>query len=232
LAEPEPVRCPFCGAPYRDVIPADVVQLKCKYCGGIFQVALAAGEVARCVNHPEKVAVGMCNDCGREFCGNCLHAYRMAAHGENATLYLCPNCLSARYQRKTQGFVYTGALFAFLGLLLVFVVPVAGAVFLVPGGLSLAYGLLAHAGEAQESNVDELKNQQEQKKAELVEQDGVDYDAVYDDLVARYVDHWGPSLGTQLLDDEINACMRHGQSFPEAVIAVYRRQKAAKQTSS
>ncbi|MEM3697801.1 MAG: hypothetical protein QXQ94_09945, partial [Candidatus Bathyarchaeia archaeon] len=25
--------CPFCGAPYKELIPAGVVQVKCTYCG-------------------------------------------------------------------------------------------------------------------------------------------------------------------------------------------------------
>lgn len=125
-----------------------------------------------------------------------------------------------------------GAFFILVGLPLTFILLPAGAIFLVPGVLCLSYGLLSRSGEVQESNVDELKTQQEEKVAELAEQDGAAYDAIYDELAARYVDHWGPSLGIQLLDDEINAYMRHGESFPEAVIAVFRRQKSPKQQGS
>lgn len=189
-------------------------------------------DVFRCVNHPDKVSVGKCNDCGKSFCGDCLHAYKLATRSELTTLYLCPDCLRARYDRKIRAYVYTGALFVLFGLPFMLVIPIVGAVFLVPGILSLCYGLLSRPGEIQESNVDELQAQQEEKAAELTEQGGVDYDAMYDELFARYQDHWGPPLGAQLLDDEINACMRHGQSFPEAVQAVYRRQKSPKQQSS
>jgi hypothetical protein len=224
LGETEPVKCPFCGAPYRDVVPANVVQVKCKYCGGVFHVPAAFGaEVARCVNHPEKVAVGLCNDCGQNFCGTCLHAYQLTTRTDSTTLYLCPDCLKARYGHNLRTYSYLGAFFILVGLPFTFVTPIVGVVFLVPGAFSFAYGLLNRPEEVQESNVDELKAQQEEKKAEFLETDGVDYDAMYDKLVARYENHYGPGLGIQLLEDEINAYVRHGQSFPEAVIAVYRR---------
>lgn len=226
MGETEPVKCPFCGAPYRDVIPADVVQVKCKYCGGVFHVPPTIGaEVSRCANHPEKVAVGMCNDCGRSFCAGCLHSYKLAARGESATLYLCPDCLKARYDKKVQGYIVAGAFMLLIGALFTIASPVPGVLFLVVGFVSLFYGVSNRFGAIQESTIDELKTQQEKEKAELAEYEGVDYEAIYDELITRYVNHWGASLGIQLLDDEISACMRHGQSFPEAVIAVYRRQE-------
>jgi predicted Zn finger-like uncharacterized protein len=226
LDETEHVKCPSCGAPYRDVIPADVVQVKCKYCGGVFHVPPTIGaEVFRCVNHPEKVAVGMCNDCGRSFCACCLHSYNLATRGESATLYLCPDCLKARYDKKVQGYIVAGAFMLLMGALFTIASPVPGVLFLVLGLVSLFYGVSSRPGAIQESTVDEFKTRQEEKKAELAEYEGVDYEAIYDELITRYVNHWGASLGIQLLDDEISACMRHGQSFPEAVIAVYRRQE-------
>lgn len=235
MGETEPVKCPFCGAPYREIIPADVVQVKCKYCGGVFHVPpTIEAEVPRCVNHPEKVAVGMCNDCGQSFCGDCLHAYKLSARGESATLYLCPDCLKARYNSKIRGYIIAGAFMLLMGVFFTIASPVPGVLILVFGLVSLFYGVSSRSGAVQESTVDELKDEQEKKKAELAENEGVDSDSMYDELVARYENHWGPSLGIQLLDDEINACMRHGQSFPEAVMAVYRRQekKPAKQESS
>jgi len=235
LGETEPIKCPFCGAPYRDVVPADVVQLKCKYCGGVFHVPPTIGaEISRCVNHPEKVAVGMCNDCGRSFCAGCLHSYKLAARGESATLYLCPDCLKSRYDKKVQGYIVAGAFMLLIGALFTIASPGPGVIFLLIGLVSLFYGVSSRPGTIQESTIDELKAQQETKKAELAESEGVDSDTMYDELVTRYENHWGPSLGIQLLEDEINACMRHGQTFPEAVTAVYRRQekKPAKQESS
>lgn len=226
MGETQPIKCPFCGAPYRDVIPADVVQVKCKYCGGIFQVPPTVGaEVSRCIIHPEKVAVGMCNDCGQSFCGNCLHVFNLVTRDTRATLYLCPNCLRARYARRLQGYIYTGALLLVMSVFFGIAVPAGGVVLFVLGLVAVLYGFFARSGTIEEPTIDELKGQQERRKAEVAEQGEADYEAMYDELVNRYVNRWGASEGLELLDEEISAYTRHGQSYPEAVIAVYRRQK-------
>jgi hypothetical protein len=70
--------CPFCGAPYRDVISTNVAQVKCEYCGGIFPISPSfKGVVPRCPNHPETFATGLCNDCGEHFCTQCLQIYNL-----------------------------------------------------------------------------------------------------------------------------------------------------------
>jgi hypothetical protein len=225
-SEAEPIKCPFCGAPYTDVIAADVVQVKCKYCGGMFQVPQTIGaQLSRCLNHPEKVAVGICNNCGQSFCGTCLHAYRLATRDTSATLYLCPDCLKKLYDKKVQGYIYAGALMLLMGLLFTIVVPLPGVILLVFGLVSIFYGFSGKSGAIEEKTIDESKAEQEKRKAEAAEYDGLDFEAMYDELVTRYASHWGASEGLQVLDEEINAYVRHGQSFPEAVIAVYRRQE-------
>ncbi len=47
---------------------------------------------------------------------------------------------------------------------------------------------------------------------------------LYNRLLAKYVDHWGYQNGTRILNDEIAAHTRHGDSFAEAVRKVYERQ--------
>lgn len=46
---------------------------------------------------------------------------------------------------------------------------------------------------------------------------------LYNRLLAKYVDHWGYQNGTRILNDEIAAHTRHGDSFAEAVRKVYER---------
>jgi len=115
-----------------------------------------------------------------------------------------------------------------MGMLFTIAVPVPGAILLVFGLVSIFYGFSGKSGAIEEKTIDELKAEQEKRKAETAERDGVDFEAMYDDLVTRYASHWGASEGLQILDEEINAYMRHGQSFPEAVIAVYRRQEKSR----
>ena len=113
-----------------------------------------------------------------------------------------------------------------IGVLFTVFSPVPAVVFLLMGLGSLFYGVSSKSSAVQGPTVDESKAQQEKSRAELAESAGADAEDLYDELVSMYADKWGGvTEGIQLLDDEINACMRHGDSFAEAVTAVYRRQK-------
>ena len=113
-----------------------------------------------------------------------------------------------------------------IGVLFTVFSPVPAVVFLLMGLGSLFYGVSSKSSAVQRPTVDESKAQQEKSRAELAESAGADAEDLYDELVSMYADKWGGvTEGIQLLDDEINACMRHGDSFAEAVTAVYRRQK-------
>lgn len=79
--------CPFCGAPYRKLIPPGAVQVKCDYCGArILVPPHMGGEAQRCPNHLDVLANGICNECGQSFCDKCLYVVR------GGQQYLCPNC--------------------------------------------------------------------------------------------------------------------------------------------
>jgi len=52
-----------------------------------------------------------------------------------------------------------------------------------------------------------------------------DAEALYDELLDKYIMHWGVGSGSELLDNEIRAYMRAGASFGEAVNRVYKRQQ-------
>ncbi|MEM2779327.1 MAG: hypothetical protein QW791_00430 [Candidatus Bathyarchaeia archaeon] len=85
--------CPFCGALYRETIPAGTVQVKCRYCGATILVPPSLGGVVRrCPNHPETLAVGICNDCGQSFCTRCLYVLDI----KSGRLYVCAECYRNR----------------------------------------------------------------------------------------------------------------------------------------
>jgi hypothetical protein len=89
----EAFTCPMCGAPYRMLIPADVIQVKCTYCGAIVLVPPhLGGAIQQCPNHPDALAVGICNDCDGNFCDRCLYLFE----ARDATLYLCSKCYKNR----------------------------------------------------------------------------------------------------------------------------------------
>ncbi|GEM_PF-3543939 len=89
----EALTCPFCGAPYRETIPAGTVQVKCQYCGAIILVPPSLGGVVRqCLNHPETLAVGLCNDCSQSFCTRCLYVLNV----QGGRLYVCAKCYENR----------------------------------------------------------------------------------------------------------------------------------------
>jgi ribosomal protein L40E len=87
--------CPFCGAPYKELIPSGVVQVKCHYCGATVLVPpRLGGLIQRCPNHPDVLAIGLCNDCNKSYCDNCLYIYE----SEHEKLHLCAQC----YKNRTQ----------------------------------------------------------------------------------------------------------------------------------
>ena len=110
--------CPICGAPYRTLIPAGVVQVKCAYCGAsVLVLPHLGGGDHQCPNHPDIFAVGICNDCGHSFCDRCLYIQEV----RDGTLYVCADCCKSRRQ---SGFMGLGII-AGLPLIMVFVALIA-----------------------------------------------------------------------------------------------------------
>ena len=56
------------------------------------------------------------------------------------------------------------------------------------------------------------------------ENEATEAERLYDKLLAKYVNHWGYQAGTRILNEEIEAHTRHGDSFAEAVTKVCQRQ--------
>jgi len=141
--ETRSLSCPFCGAPQRGFVPSDAVQVKCQYCGGIFLFQPEREEFKyRCVNHPDRLSIGLCNECGKGFCKDCLHPYEVEVKGEDsASLYLCLECLRSRVFSKANRDIIGGVLFLLFGIF--YVVLTSGSSMLWFGLLATVMGLIA-----------------------------------------------------------------------------------------
>jgi len=121
--------CPFCGAPYSDLIPAGTVQVKCSYCKStIFVPPRLGGSIQRCINHPEKLVAGRCNGCGKNFCGDCLIFQKTAVSQSDSRFpeyaYFCIKCAERKglksWRAANEGSAVLGGVllfFGFIGLL-------------------------------------------------------------------------------------------------------------------
>lgn len=218
--EAEPIICPFCGAPQRGYVPPDTVQLKCQYCGGIFLVPPWMGDrTYRCSNHPDRLAVGICNDCGKHFCGECLHRYTLETQSARVNLYLCPNCLKKRYIKKANEIVDVGVVLLLLGVFSALFSPPFGILFVLIGVGGITYGWFKKAETPQELNIDALQVENGKMEDEFTAEE------IYSKLLTRYVYRWGAQTGIQLLKSDIMTYTRRGVSFPQAVTKIYQRQR-------
>jgi len=217
--------CPFCGAPQRRYVPADAMQVKCQYCGGIFLAPpWMGGGTYRCFSHPERLAIGKCNDCGESFCGDCLHVYKLSTEGARAILYLCPKCLRKRYVEKAVGLIYFGVIFLLFGVFAALVSIPIGVLIALIGVGSMIYGSMKREETLGELTIAELQAEKEKRKVELATVKEIDLEEIYSELLTQYVNRWGTQTGIELLESEIMAYTRHGVSFQEAVKKVYQRQ--------
>jgi hypothetical protein len=134
----EAFTCPMCGAPYNALIPSGVVQVKCNYCGANLVVPPhLGGAVQQCPNHPDMLAVGICNDCGQSFCDRCLYTFGV----RDGTLYLCSKCYKRRSSSALVGYVIAGAIPVVMLVLAVLGLAVPDAIN-VPPEVSIAFVLL------------------------------------------------------------------------------------------
>lgn len=113
MPEVESFVCPFCGAPYRMLIPAGAVQVVCQYCKStIFVPPRLGGVVKRCPNHPDVMAVGLCNDCDKSFCARCLYIQKL----ERGKLHICSECYQNRRKRQAGGLIVLAFVSIAIGL--------------------------------------------------------------------------------------------------------------------
>lgn len=181
------------------------------------------GKTPRCDDHSERLAVGMCNDCGRNFCGECLHIYHLKTRDTEVILYLDTACLNRRHAEKALGAVLGGALLLVFGIFSSLFSLIIGIVTIILGGVIIAYGIRKSKETPTESTVDKVLEERRRMEAAPEIREVADAEKLYDELLTRYVNHWGPRTGIEFLQNEIRAYMRQGASFPEAVRKVHAR---------
>lgn len=119
--------CPFCGAPYRTLISAGKVQVQCGYCRSTILVPpRLGGIVQRCPSHPDMLAVGLCNDCGKSYCDRCLIIYKV----RDGKLHICSECYQNRQTNSFLGGVLASVLMLIVTLLVYVKDPSIGVIFL------------------------------------------------------------------------------------------------------
>jgi len=214
--------CPFCGAPYRELIPAGVVQVKCRYCGGLVLVPpRLGGLVRRCPGHPETLAVGLCNDCSGSYCDRCLYVLRV----QDGELYVCSNCLKKRRAMDAMkafvvgiGFLIGGLLFISSGLHL----PDPGATLF--GALMILCSLpfmVYHfytwttpwKNPTVHMRIDKIAKVEAEKKLPLNVQE------LYNKMLNTYIGAFGSSASGEMgLEKRIQAYMKKGFERGEAIL--------------
>lgn len=192
----EAFTCPFCGAPYKEVVPSDVVQVTCQYCEGIILVPPElGGSVRRCPNHPDTLAMGLCNDCRKSYCSRCLRIYTL----EHARLYVCPNCLRTRLNRQVEYLFLVGLMLFLFGL---FFLPIP----------AIAYGLYRMSHPAGRPTVfDEMEAAAiyEKKKA-LKKGVMLDSSMLYKKMLLEHTIRWGSISGKMIHKQPDNCVPKKG----------------------
>jgi len=223
--------CPFCGAPYRQLVPSGTVQVKCPYCGGAILVPdwLGGGQHF-CSNHPEKVATALCNECGGNFCRSCLHLFSLTGRDVRATLYLCSDCIRKKYFEQSNNAFFFAFFGVLMGLFIIGIIPLMSfIVFVVSAGAAL-YGLDRRTKTITEPTLDQVHAEQAAREEAFEALGDFNVEDMFGSLMTEYVTHWGAGTGVNLLENEINAYTRHGDSYSEAVQKIYYRHSQKKKT--
>lgn len=174
-------------------------------------------EISRCVNHPEKLSIGLCNDCGRTMCEYCLHAYEVRGEGESANLFLCPDCLEERYLRKANAPIIVGSASIVFGIIIAMFEFIPGLISILFASLLIVYGIdKRRSMKTKELSIGDLENAQERIVTE-----GLGNMDIYRRLLSGYVAKWGSGLGYDLLSKDIDARLRLGISYREALERLY-----------
>lgn len=134
--------CPSCGGRQKQILSSSIFQTRCEYCGSTILIPRElTGLARRCHNHPDRIAMGICHDCGQTFCEDCLVVWVQNAEKK----YICPECRDRRRHTLTLEFRFLmvpGLVVLSVGLLLEMLSPasVLGIVPLTLGFLCLYVG--------------------------------------------------------------------------------------------
>ena len=225
--ETKDIRCPFCGAPYKKLVSSNVLQLKCAYCGAMYRVPPRIGiDIPQCANHRDRFAVGICDDCQQNFCSDCIEIYDFKTRDGSATLHLCPKCLNKRETDKANSYVIGGILTIIFGVIFAAMLLPLGIFILIIGIGEIAYGINKRPAEEAEVSEQEVEAEIPEEMQVLAEAEQMEEAGrLYDQLLSKYIEHWGIPSGPQILDNEIRAYTWHGDTFEQAVAKVYKRQQ-------
>ena len=225
--ETKDIRCPFCGAPYKKLVSSNVLQLKCAYCGAMYRVPPRIGiDIPQCANHRDRFAVGICDDCQQNFCSDCLEIFDFKTRDGSATLHLCPKCLNKRETDKANSYVIGGILTIIFGVIFAAMLLPLGIFILIIGIGEIAYGINKRPAEEAEVSEQEVEAETPEEMQVLAEAEQMEEAGrLYDQLLSKYIEHWGIPSGPQILDNEIRAYTWHGDTFEQAVAKVYKRQQ-------
>lgn len=150
-------------------------------------------------------------------------------------LYLCPNCLRKRKLERTDVNILLASLLLIAGILVLgYGVAFGSPIWLAGAFLSLVSGAGIWYFEGQRSEVPaeivpetvpKADISVEEKGAMSEEAEAEEAERLYDQLFTKYVDHWGIQTGPQLLESEIQAYTRHGDSYAKAMRKIAERNK-------
>ena len=149
------------------------------------------GETLRCANHPERLAVGICNDCGRSFCSECLRIYHPEARDTAATLYLDTACLRRRYAGKADKTFWMGILLLAYGIFSAIVSLEIGILFIIFAGGIIAYSVFKGRKIPIEPTVDKILMERKRIGGDSELMESVDANKLYNELLTQYVQKWG-----------------------------------------
>lgn len=180
-------------------------------------------DIPQCANHCDRFAVGICDDCGRNFCRECLQIFDFNTRGASTTLHLCPDCLRKREVDKANGYIYGGMLVLMLAVFGIIVSPALGGFILILSTVEIAYGISSRPKEeAEEGEVGESETPAKEEEATFaIPKELSRPDVMYDELLNKYTERFGLPGGPKILDDEIRAYTWHGDTFEQAVTKVY-----------
>jgi DNA-directed RNA polymerase subunit RPC12/RpoP len=200
--------CPFCGAPYRELIPAGVVQVKCQYCGAnVLVPPRLGGVVQRCPNHPESLAIGLCSKCGGGYCDRCLHILET----QYGYFYICPFCFQERKKMQTAARLFVG-LFSIFFLFLFFLTGAVALGFYSAVLILTAIGIFLANPSLPTVHERIVMTEAKQKMAKsLTEKE------LYEKMLDTYISMYGTGHGKWLLEKKINSHTKLGISREEAI---------------